>query len=100
MEMWQINKNEIYNMIAETGWNITVEDRNRIKNYIKYQLWIPLINWGIRAIYIKLFLEGKINEEEFRELVLSRDIEINLFELLPEDYWEPYGDYVFINNLR
>ena len=87
-------------MIAETGWSITVEDRNRIKNYIKYQLWIPLINWGIRAIYIKLFLEGKINEEEFRELVLSRDIEIDLYGLLPEDYWEPYGDYVFINNLR
>ena len=100
MEMWQINKNEIYNMIAETGWNITVEDRNRIKNYIKHQLWIPLINWGIRAIYIKLFLEDRINEDEFRQLVLSRDIEIDLYGLLPEDYWEPYGDYVFINNLR
>ena len=87
-------------MIAETGWNITVQDRNDIKNYIKHQLWIPLINWGIRAIYIKLFLEGKINEEEFRQLVLARDIEIDLYELLPPNYRDPYSDYVFINNLR
>lgn len=100
MEMRQINKNEIYNMIAETGWNITVQDRNDIKNYIKRQLWIPLVNWGIRAIYIKLFLEGRINEEEFRQLVMSRDIEIDLYGLLPEDYRDPYSDYVFINNLR
>lgn len=98
--MGQINKNEIYNMLAETGWNITVEDRNCIKNYVKHQLWIPLINWGVRAIYIKLFLEGKINEEELRDLVLSRDIEIDLYELLPPNYRDPYSDYVFINNLR
>lgn len=99
MKMWQINKNEIYNILAETGWNVTVEDRNFIKNYIKHQLWIPLINWGIRAIYIKLFLEGKINEEELRDLVLARDIEIDLYELLPPNYRDPFNDYVFINNL-
>lgn len=96
--MWQIDKNEIYNMIAETGWDITVEDRNRIKNYIKHQLWIPLINWGVRAIYIKLFLEDKINEEDFRDLVLARDIEIELYELLPPNYTDPFDNYVFISN--
>lgn len=94
-----IDKNAIYDFLADTGWDVTVADRNAIKFYIKEHLRIPQMNWGVRWIYIKLFLEGKINEEDLRQLILSRDNEINLYSLLPENYWPTYDDYVFINNL-
>lgn len=94
-----IDKNIIYNILMDTGWDVQIQDRNDIKFYIKQQLRIPQMNWGVRWIYIKLFLEGKINEEELRQLILSRDIDIDLYSLLPENYWPTYDNYVFINNL-
>lgn len=94
-----IDKNVIYNILVDTGWDVQIQDRNDIKFYIKQQLRIPQINWGVRWIYIKLFLEGKIDEEDLRLLITSRDIEIDLYELLPPNYTFNFDNYVFINNL-
>jgi len=95
----------VYRILAEwyadlVNTTYSVEVRNRAKNYIKSQLWIPLINWGVRAIYIKLFLEGKINEEELKQLITSKDNEIDLEWMIPEEIRNPYAnaEYVFINN--
>lgn len=95
----------VYRILAEwyadlINTTYSVEVRNRIKNYIKTELNIPNIHWGVRAIYIKLFLEGKIDEEDLRQLIISKDTEIDLESMIPEEIRNPYAntEYVFINN--
>lgn len=89
---------EWYDDLVNTTYSVWV--RNRAKNYIKAELNIPNIHWGVRAIYIKLFLEGKINEEDLRQLIISKDTEVDLEWMIPEEIRNPYAnaEYVFINN--
>ena len=93
-----LDKNFIYSVLAE-GYleNQITPARNVAKNYIKRELWISLVHWGVRAIYIKLFLEGKIDEEDLKQLIQSKDIDIDLENMVPNPYTNI--DYVFINNL-
>lgn len=97
-----LDRNFIYSILAE-GYlgNQIIPARNTVKNYIKRELWIPLIHWGVRAIYIKLFLEWKIDEEDLKQLVQSKDVDIDLESMTPENIRNPYANtnYVFINNL-
>lgn len=96
-----LDRNFIYSILAEgyLGNQITPA-RNTVKNYIRRELWIPLIHWGARAIYIKLFLEWKIDEEDLKQLIVSKDTEVDLEWMVPEEIRNPYAntDYVFINN--
>ena len=97
-----LDRNFIYSILAE-GYleNQIIPARNTVKNYIRRELWIPLIHWGVRAIYIKLFLEWKIDEEGLKQLIISKDTEVDLEWIVPEEIRNPYTNtnYVFINNL-
>lgn len=93
----------VYRILAQADLDniaYSVEVRNRVKNYIKAELGIPNIHWGVRAIYIQLYLEGKINEEDLRQLIISKDTEIDLEGMIPDEIRNPYAntEYVFINN--
>lgn len=96
-----LDRNFIYPVLAD-GYleNQITPARNVVKNYIKRELWISPIHWGVRAIYIKLFLEWKIDEEDLKQLIVSKDTEVDLEWMIPENIINPYTntDYVFINN--
>lgn len=93
-----LDRNFIYSILAEGYFNNQITPaRNTVKNYIKRELGISLIHWGVRAIYIKLFLEWKIDEEDLKQLIQSKDIDIDLECMMPNPY--DNANYVFINNL-
>lgn len=53
---------------------------NNYKSYLFRVLWLRNQS-SIRNIYVKLLLEHKISLEDFKDLVDSRDVDINLIEL-------------------
>lgn len=60
--------------------------QNRIKTITKEWLWIDPHHWWVRLIYIKLFLEWKITEEDLKLLIQCKDVDIqnDILEMVPE----------------
>lgn len=60
--------------------------QNRVKRLVKEKLNLSPQHWGVRLIYVKLFLEDKISEEDLKMLIQSKDMEFydELQSMVPE----------------
>lgn len=60
--------------------------QNRVKSIIKELLWLDHNHWWVRLIYVKLFLEWKITEEDLKSLIQCKDIDVqnDILEMVPE----------------